>query len=155
MLATVADLCKQKPGKNYNAPSNQDIYAPTKLMLSTPEASQSNLPTSIPASSPSSTSSTQASSSGGLSKGAVAGIVIGALLGAAALLAGVLLLLSWKKNQRKRTAGKTSYTSVGGEQKVLHEAGPGHMAHYEAAELPAHGKVEMPAVHGNHGDRRF
>lgn len=151
-------MCKQKPGKTYDSPSNQDIYAPTKLMLSTPEASQSSsltsAPTSIPASSSSSTSSPQASSSGGLSKGAVAGIVIGALLGAAALLAGVLLLLRRKKNRRKGTAGETLYTTVGGEQKVLHEAGPGQMAHYEAAELPAHGKVEMPTGSENYGSRR-
>ncbi|KAH4001393.1 hypothetical protein HBI56_070120 [Parastagonospora nodorum] len=159
VLATVVDMCKQKPGKTYNSPSNQDIYAPTKLMLSSPEASQSNsltsTPTSVPTSSSSSTSSPQASSSGGLSKGALAGIIVGALLGAALLLASALLLLRRKKNQRKGAVVETSYTPVRGQQKVLHEMDVDHVAQYDPAELPAHGKVEMPTESGNNGDRRF
>jgi hypothetical protein len=117
VLATVVDLCKKKPGKVYDFPKDQEIYAATKIALADTSASASG------SSTPTSSNTESNSTSSGLSRGVIAGIVLGALVGIAVILGAILLLLRRLKNKNKNAAmpvshevGGTAYTGVGNYQ---------------------------------------
>jgi hypothetical protein len=124
VLATVVDLCKKKPGKVYDFPKDQEIYAATKIALADTSASASGSAT------PTSSNST----SSGLSRGVIAGIVLGALVGIAVILGAILLLLRRKKNKNKNAAMPVSH-EVGGTAYV----GPGN---YEYNPMGQSGKEQ-------------
>jgi hypothetical protein len=149
VLATVIDMCRQKPGTTYDFPKDQKIYAATRVTLSRPAVLSSGLKSTT--STTSATSSPKASSSNGLSKGVLAGLVVGALVGTVILLAGVRLILRHKKNERQGAAH--------GDQRVqqasAHEVGMGQVAQYETAELSGREKVEMRTESMKYGARRF
>ncbi|KAF1919445.1 hypothetical protein BDU57DRAFT_141671 [Ampelomyces quisqualis] len=109
-------MCNKKPGKVYNFPKDQEIYAATRISLSSTPAAQASSSASPSSSSKPASSS---DSNSGLSKGALAGIVLGALVGIALILGGILLLFRRKKNKSKaaelssQTHGNTAYGHAG------------------------------------------
>lgn len=154
-------MCHKKPGKVYNFPKDQEIYAASKISLSgttSSQASNSPSPSSSPSSSPASTSE----SSSGISKGAIAGIVLGALVGIALILGGILLLFRRRKNKSKvaelspETHENTAYgheayqySAVGKPQKDVQGHQPELMAE-ERAEMPGNDtRGELSAGHAD------
>jgi hypothetical protein len=114
VLATVVDLCKKKPGKVYDFPKDQEIYAATKIALAGTSASASGSAT------PTSSNTPSNSTSSALSRGVIAGIILGALVGIAVILGAILLLLRRKKNKNRSAAipvwrefSGTAYTGPG------------------------------------------
>ncbi|KAJ4375946.1 hypothetical protein N0V83_001225 [Neocucurbitaria cava] len=87
ILETVQDLCKQKPGRVYDFPDNQEIYTTTPITLS---ATSSTSPSASPSPSP--------TPSSGLSTGGIVGI---ALAGVALVLGVILYFLRKRKNKNK------------------------------------------------------
>jgi hypothetical protein len=151
VLATIVDLCKKTPTKNYTFPKDQQIYGAAKITLS----SSANSTTSTTPSASMSPSSSQHAIIGstGLSKGALAGIVLGALVLVILVLVGVLMLFRRKKNQKKSMAvsgngeavhvaqGNYEYQPVGGGQKGVYAQQPVEMGHDSRAELMERGEA--------------
>ncbi|KAF2821851.1 hypothetical protein CC86DRAFT_397284 [Ophiobolus disseminans] len=151
VLATVVDLCKQKPGKVYNFPKDHEIYAATKINLSgTTPASSAN-------STPSSTASSSKSDNKSTSK--LAAVVLGALISIVLVLTCVLVLLRRKKKSNKAVAekphvdGETAYPKsvhhhynhVGSQQKPEDIYQRAEMDHTSRVELSAQGaQSELP-----------
>ncbi|KAH7075281.1 hypothetical protein FB567DRAFT_536558 [Paraphoma chrysanthemicola] len=142
VLTTVVDLCKKKPGKVYDVPKDQEIYAATKIALAASSASASG------SASPSSSNTPSTSSqSAGLSKGAIAGIVLGALVGIAVILGAVLFLLRRKKNKNKNMAMPVAHEVAGSgsyQYDPVHQSGKGQYAYQQPAEVEqAHRPAEL------------
>lgn len=93
-------MCKKKPGKLYDFPKNQEIFAATKISFSNTLASSSPSASSTSTNTPPLASS----SSNSLSVGALAGIILGALIGAILILCGILLLFRRRRNKSRAKA---------------------------------------------------
>jgi hypothetical protein len=145
VLATIVDLCKKTPTKNYTFPKDQQIYGAAKITLS----SSANSTTSTTPSASMSPSSSQHAIIGstGLSKGALAGIVLGVLVLIIAVLVGVLMLFRRKKNNDKAMAvsgngetvhevqGDYGYQPVGGQKEGYAQQRPVEMGQKPRVEL--------------------
>ncbi|KAF2004112.1 hypothetical protein P154DRAFT_66612 [Amniculicola lignicola CBS 123094] len=136
VLATVGQMCINKPGKTWPQFNQTSVYMPTRLQLNALASPSSTVSTSSSSSSSSSsTSSTSTNTpasdpSSSLSAGVIAGIVLGALIVIIAILGAILFFLRRLKKQKKATGawGKNEngpaqagshemYNPVGGQGK--------------------------------------
>ncbi|KAH7392358.1 hypothetical protein DE146DRAFT_766584 [Phaeosphaeria sp. MPI-PUGE-AT-0046c] len=162
-LATVMDMCKKKPGRTYDFPKDQEIFAATKITFldisasSSPSASPTSLSSTSPTSPP-------PSSSNSLSVGALAGIILGGLAGTALILCGILLLFRRRKSKvRAKTMAvevnthsahsgvppsyRYEYSPAGHTQKDVYAFNTELDAQHQTMELPTQtAPSELPAV---------
>lgn len=162
-------MCNKKPGKVYDFPKDQEIFAATKINLSGTAATSS--PTPSPTSSAlSNATPPPSSSSNDLSVGALAGIILGALIGVVLILCGILFLFRRRKNKNKNKAMAVEvdmhsmhsgippsyqYSAVGGEtqQKSVYSYNSYNTeldAQHQRMELSTHvPPSELPAANMN------